>query len=82
MALPFFTSALHAGEWSASHPGRVTPKEISPGTHYIGGWVGPGAGSDAVETANISCPCRESNSDGQPAARRYTEWDYSAPQLS
>jgi hypothetical protein len=33
----FLTSALVGGEWSA------------PGTHLIGGWVGPRAGLDEVE---------------------------------
>jgi hypothetical protein len=40
---PFLTSALHGGEWSASLPGRFTPRERAPGTHWIGGWVGPRA---------------------------------------
>jgi hypothetical protein len=31
-------SALDAGEWSASHPGRFIPRERAPGTHWIG-WV-------------------------------------------
>jgi hypothetical protein len=35
------TSALDGGEWSASCPGRFTPRERAPGTHWIGGWVGP-----------------------------------------
>jgi len=30
---------LDGGEWSASRPGRFTPKERTPGTHWIGGWV-------------------------------------------
>jgi hypothetical protein len=34
---------------SASHPGRFTPGERGPGTHWIEGWVGPRAGMDAVE---------------------------------
>jgi hypothetical protein len=29
------------GEWSASRPGRFTPRERDPGTHWIGDWVGP-----------------------------------------
>jgi hypothetical protein len=37
----FLTSALGGGEWPASRPGRFTPKERAPGTHWIGGWVGP-----------------------------------------
>jgi hypothetical protein len=44
MAPPFLTSALDGGEWSALRPG-----EIPPGTHWIGDWVGPRAGLDAVE---------------------------------
>jgi hypothetical protein len=39
----FFTSALTGGEWSASRPGRSTPRDRAPGTHWIGGWVGPSA---------------------------------------
>jgi hypothetical protein len=30
IATPFLTSALDGGEWSASSPGRFTPREISP----------------------------------------------------
>jgi hypothetical protein len=33
------TSALDGGEWSASCPGRFTPRERVPGTHWIGGSV-------------------------------------------
>jgi hypothetical protein len=40
--------ALQGGEWSASRPGRFTPGERANGTHWIGGWVGPRAGLDAV----------------------------------
>jgi hypothetical protein len=35
------TSALVGGEWSASSPGRFTPGERGPDTHWIGGWVDP-----------------------------------------
>jgi hypothetical protein len=37
----FLTSELVGGEWSASRPGRFTPRERAPGTHWIGGQVGP-----------------------------------------
>jgi hypothetical protein len=30
-------------------PDRFTPDKISPGTHWIGGWVGPKAGMEAVD---------------------------------
>jgi hypothetical protein len=36
IALPFLTSALDGGEWSASRPGRFISGEIAPGTHWIG----------------------------------------------
>jgi hypothetical protein len=36
-------------EWSASYFVRLIPGEIVRGTHWIGGWVGPRAGLDAVE---------------------------------
>jgi hypothetical protein len=45
----FLTSALVRGVWSASHPGRFTLGETTRGTHWIGGWVDPGAGPDDVE---------------------------------
>jgi hypothetical protein len=45
----FLTSVLVGGEWSASRPGRFTPGEIAPGTHWIGGWVDPRAGLDDVK---------------------------------
>jgi hypothetical protein len=45
----FLTSALVGGEWSASRPCRVNPRERALGTHWIGGWVGPRTGLDNVE---------------------------------
>jgi hypothetical protein len=45
----FLTSALVGGEWSASRPGLFTLRERAPGTHWIGGWVGPRAALDDVE---------------------------------
>jgi hypothetical protein len=52
----FLTSALVGGEWLASRPGRFTPGERDPGTHWAGGWVGPRAGLDDVEKRKISPP--------------------------
>jgi hypothetical protein len=40
----------------------VLPGGTAPGTHCIGGWVGPRVDLDAVDSRKISCPCRESNS--------------------
>jgi hypothetical protein len=45
----FLTSSLVDGEWSASRPGRFTPGERAPSTHWIGGWVDPRACLDGVE---------------------------------
>jgi hypothetical protein len=43
------TSALGKGEWTASRPGRFTPRERAPGAHWIWGLVGHGTGLDEVE---------------------------------
>jgi hypothetical protein len=40
----FLTSALDWGEWSASRPAALCQGERTPGTHCIGGWMGPRAG--------------------------------------
>jgi hypothetical protein len=45
----FLTSALVGGEWSTSRPGRFTPGERAPGTHWIGGWVDLRAVLDDLE---------------------------------
>jgi hypothetical protein len=42
-------SWLIGGEWSASCPGQFTPVERAPGTHWLGGLVGPRACLDNVE---------------------------------
>jgi hypothetical protein len=49
----FLTSSLDGVEWSASRPGRFFPRERTPGTHWIGGYVGPRAGLDTVVTRKI-----------------------------
>jgi hypothetical protein len=49
IAPSFLTSALYGGERSASRPGRLISGERVPGTHSIGGWVGPRAGLDAMD---------------------------------
>jgi hypothetical protein len=46
-------------------PAALTPGERDPGTHYIGGWVGPRAGLDAEVRGKILCLCRGSN-PGRP----------------
>jgi hypothetical protein len=44
---------LVGDEWSASRPGRLTPGERAPGTHWIGGWVGSRASLDDVEKRKL-----------------------------
>jgi hypothetical protein len=75
------TSALDGGEWSISRPGRFTPRERDPGTHWIGGWLGPRVVLDAVVKRKIPSPHRESNTRTpivQPVAQRYTDWAITA----
>jgi hypothetical protein len=55
------TSAPDGGEWSASHTSRFTPRDRAPGTHWIGGWLGPRAVLDAVVKRKIPNLRRESN---------------------
>jgi hypothetical protein len=51
--LSFLTSALGGGEWSVSHPDRVTLGETIPGAHWIEeDWVGLRSGLDSVENKN------------------------------
>jgi hypothetical protein len=66
------TSALVGDKWSASPPGRFIPRERTPGTHYIGGWVDSRAGLDDV--GKILDP-----SVVQPVASRYTDYAIPAP---
>jgi hypothetical protein len=77
IAPPFLTSALD-GEWLASRPGHFIPGNRAPGTHWIGGWVGPRIGLYAVKRKILTW--RESNAD-RPA-RRHTDWAIQTPPLS
>jgi hypothetical protein len=44
---------------------RFTPGEMTPGTHYTGGWVGPRAGMDTEARGKILYLCLGSN-PGRP----------------
>jgi hypothetical protein len=48
---------------SSRHCAMATllPEESSPGTHSVGGWVGPGTSLDTSEQRKNSCSCRELN---------------------
>jgi hypothetical protein len=58
----FLIPALAGGEWSALRPCRFTLGERTPGTLWIGGWVGPRAGLDDMEKRKL-LPYRDSKSD-------------------
>jgi hypothetical protein len=63
-------------------PAALSPREGAPGTHCIGGWVGPRAVLDAVVKRKIPSPRWESNRRTpivQPVAQRYTDWAITAP---
>jgi hypothetical protein len=62
-------------------PAALPPGKRAPGTHLIGGWVGPRAVLDAVVKRKIPSPHRESNTRTQivqPVAQRYTDWAITA----
>jgi len=51
--LAFLTLALDGGEWSTSCPDCFIPRETTPNTHWIEGWVVPRVGLDAVVRRKI-----------------------------
>jgi hypothetical protein len=61
-------------------PVALYPGERTPGTHCIGGWVGPIAGLDTEARGKILCLCQGSNPDRpvfQSVVRHYTDLDTS-----
>jgi hypothetical protein len=64
------TSAIGGGEWGASRPGRLTPRERAPYLldRKLGGTR---ADLNAVVKRNNPCPCRESN-PGRPSRSSVT----------
>jgi hypothetical protein len=66
----FLSSALVGGKRSASRPGRLTPGERAPGTHWIGGWVDPRAGLDKKRKF-LTLPGLELRPLGRPARSQY-----------
>jgi hypothetical protein len=67
----YLTSALVGCEWSASRIGRFIPGEKAPGTHWIGGSVGPRTGLNNVEKRKFLTPLGlELRPLGRPARRQ------------
>jgi hypothetical protein len=65
-------------------PAALPPEIRAPGTHWIGGWVGPRAVLDAVVKRKIPSPHWESNPRTpivQPVAQSYTDWAITALNL-
>jgi hypothetical protein len=54
-------------------PAALPPGINSPGTYYIGDWVEPKAGLDAVDERK-SCPAASRTPAFQPVACRYADW--------
>jgi hypothetical protein len=59
---------------AASRPGRFTPGERAPVTHWIGGWLDPRDGLDDVEKSlDLTGTRNLTSSVVQPVANRYTD---------
>jgi hypothetical protein len=50
------TLALDGGEWSDSHASSFMPRESTPGTHWIGDWMGPRAVLVTVVNRKLPSP--------------------------
>ena len=70
IALLFFKPGARWGGWSTPRPGRFTPGK-RPGTHCIGGRVGPRAGLDGCEKSRP--PLGYDLPTVQPIASHYTD---------
>jgi hypothetical protein len=71
----FLTLALAGSEWSASRPGRFTPGERAPGTHWIGGWVHLSAGVDDLEKRKfLTLPGLELRPISRPSRSQSLYW--------
>jgi hypothetical protein len=53
---PHFPDLGTSWRWSASRPGRFTPGERAPGTHWIGDGVGPRNGLDDMKRKFLTPP--------------------------
>jgi hypothetical protein len=83
-SFPPWSVALYGFEWSASRPVRFTLGASGFDTCWIGGWVGPGDGLDAVEKRKFSCPYQETYPDSsgtQPVSQSLYRLSYQAPDL-
>jgi hypothetical protein len=75
----FLALKLAGGEWSASRPGLFSSRKRAPGTHWIGGWVGPRDGMKVVEKI-LYFTGTQTPTPWSPVASRYTDCAIPAPQ--
>jgi hypothetical protein len=68
---PHFLDLGTSWEWSVSCPGRFTPRERAPGTHWIGGWVDPRTVLDMEKRKFLALPGLELRPLLSRPARRY-----------
>jgi hypothetical protein len=68
------TWALDWGEWSASRPAALYPRERTPSIDWIGSCVGLRAGLDTEATGKILCLCRDRTPAVCCVVRHYTDW--------
>jgi hypothetical protein len=50
----FFSSSLDGGELSSSLPGRFMPGVTVAGTHWVGDWMSPRTGLEALDKDLLS----------------------------
>jgi hypothetical protein len=55
----FLNSAIYGGDLSASRTGFFTPGDITHVTQWIGGWMNPRSGLDAVKGKGKVVPVLE-----------------------
>jgi hypothetical protein len=68
IAPPFLTSARDGGEFRTSRNGRFAPGDRAPGIHWVGDWVDPRAGLDAMEERRYFAPAGNRTPDVQLVA--------------
>ena len=51
-------AAVNRGDWWDLRSGRFTPEERLHVTHWVGDWLGPGAGLNAFEKEKTLVPAK------------------------
>jgi hypothetical protein len=76
----YSSSTLALEGVSSQRPATVAlyPRERTPGTHWIRGWLGLGFGLDTEATGKILFLCRHP-APVQSVVRHYTDWAKPAP---